>query len=427
MKYRIILGLLCLLAAPVWAQEEEAATPGVKLKELEVNSSPGYVLLGVQPTNIQRPSTPRDFAAGLQTAMVNGKLQPNFAMEFNPFNWFDKKSKKNSNDFFANDYFSDKIIPAIKKNFAVSLATSESDTVIFGNLKGGTGLGYGFRVTILPGTVRKDSRRRFDDWAINDSREQMLNLLIRRTDEDNGFTYENLTRAFDATIVSINAREDFYDEVKARITLALTQLKVELSQAEQGKETIKTLEAQKEEYTRVKRAALDSINATTVPFAREGFVLELAYSGVTVFQENQWDGAVYAKTGLWLTPSYRFNLNPSGQKDLVQSLDAMGILRYLWNYKEVDKGDYLDFGAKLQFNRNDWGVSAEAVARHASERAEGVSSNWTYSWLSTVSYTINEMVTLKFTFGSRFDGNTRTYTQPSEMVALGGLTFGFLK
>ena len=173
--------------------------------------------------------------------------------------------------------------------------------------------------------------------------------------------------------------------------------------------------------------AAKGIGLRKEPFARDGFILEFAYSGVTVFQQNQWAQAVNAKNGIWLTPSYRIDLGAEDQPELIQSFDMLGIVRYLWNDKRVDAGNYLDIGLKAQFNRNDWNVSLEGVGRHASEVPADVKSNWTYSWLTTFSYTINEITTLKFTFGSRFDGNTTVYTQPAEMIAVGGLSFGLFK
>jgi hypothetical protein len=424
MRKYLITVLLSAIAAGSFAQ----GSPEPTLKQMELTSNPAYILLGVQPTNISRPSTPRDFTAGLQSAMVNGKLQPNYAMEFNPFNWGGKKKPENNNHSFnANDYFSTKPGPAIKKNFAFSLATSESDTATFGNLKKGTGLGYGFRVTIIPGTVNKSTSRNFSIFAITDVKITFLETLTDITEQKMGFKTEYVSWAVEKTIAGLAERQDLTEEQKklAQKELELYKSKfIDIDDISAGDALIATettiLDAEK-------KTAVEKINKRKVPFARDGFILEAAYSGVTVFQANKWDSAVYAKSGVWLTPSYRIDLSPENDPDAIQSFDILAIGRYLWNYKEVDNGNYLDMGLKAQFNRNDWNISAEGVARHASKVPETVKSNWTYSWLTTFSYSISETVTLKFTFGSRFDGNTRSYTQPNEIVALGGLNFGILK
>jgi hypothetical protein len=421
MKKLYIILLLISAGSTAFAQEN----PNVKA--LEITSNPGYVLLGVQPTNISRPSTPRDFVAGMQSAVVNGRLQPNFAMEANPFNWFKKQSKEKDYRFIANDYLSPKPGPAIRRNFAISLATSESDTVVFGDLQKGMGLGYGLRFTIFPGTVNKATLKNVRDISVKDVQTVFLEALQFLIDENDDFKYEYLSRAQDLAIAHLQKRTDIPDDLKPLVEKEITQYKSVFALQTKPDEVLAFIHKEDSVLQQQIGDAAKGIGMRKEPFARDGFILEFAYSGVTVFQQNQWAQAVNAKNGIWLTPSYRIDLGAEDQPDLIQSFDMLGIVRYLWNDKRVDAGNYLDVGIKAQFNRNDWNVSLEGVGRHASEVPADVKSNWTYSWLTTFSYTINEITTLKFTFGSRFNGNTVVYTQPAEMIAVGGLSFGLFK
>lgn len=421
MKRISVILLLISAGSTAFAQEN----PNVKA--LEITSNPGYVLLGVQPTNISRPSTPRDFVAGMQSAVVNGRLQPNFAMEANPFNWFKKKSKEKDYRFIANDYLSPKPGPAIRRNFAISLATSESDTVVFGDLQKGMGLGYGLRFTIFPGTVNKATLKNVRDISVKDVQTVFLEALQFLIDENDDFKYEYLARAQDLAIAHLQKRTDIPDDLKPLVEKEIMQYKSAFALKTKQEEVLAFIHAEDSVLQQQIGDAAKGIGMRKEPFARDGFILEFAYSGVTVFQQNQWAQAVNAKNGIWLTPSYRIDMGAEDQPDLIQSFDMLGIVRYLWNDKRVDAGNYLDVGLKAQFNRNDWNVSLEGVGRHASEVPADVKSNWTYSWLTTFSYTINEITTLKFTFGSRFNGNTIVYTQPAEMVAVGGLSFGLFK
>lgn len=417
---KILFFLLLIFTMKGFSQEPQ-------LKQLELTTSPAYALLGVQPTNIQRPSTPRDFAAGLQSSLVNGILQPNFAMEVNPFNW-SKKAPKNKYSFIANDYFSSKPFPAIKKNFALSLATSATDTVKFGDLTKGTGIGYGARITILPGTVNRKTRNDFKAWASVEVKDLFLGVVESFvTAPDHTFSYDDINRAYDMTVANLLTREDISDEMKPAIRNELTVYKGQLAAFKDSAALVDQLNTDRGTFAADKIKALDRINARKTPFARDGFILEVAYSGVTVLQNNTWDSSIYAKTGIWITPSYRIDLSSDEDPKLVQSFDMLGILRYMWNNKNVDKGNYLDFGAKLQFNRNDWNLGFEGLFRHASEVPAGINSRWTYSWVTNFSYTIQENITLRLSFGSQFDGNTRTYTKPNEVLAVGGISFGFLK
>ncbi|WP_118974749.1 hypothetical protein [Taibaiella koreensis] len=416
-KYYLFAACLLCLSLSTQAQEPD-------LKPLELTASPAYILLGVQPTNIQRPSTPRDFAASLQSAAVNGVLQPNFALEVNPFNW-NKKAAGNQYSFIANDYFSTDILPAIKKNFAISLATSSTDTVKFGDLNKGTGLGYGLRVTLLPGTVNKRTTEDLHAWATAETKQLALSLVDNLLNSPS-FTYEDVQRAFDMAAAHTAERKDIPDAMKAGLQNDLLSLKGKVAALKDTAALQSWLATEEPALDSMKAVALDRINKRRTPFAREGFILEAAYSGVIVLQNNNWDNAVYAKTGIWITPSYRLDLSNDKDLKLVQSLDFLGILRYIWNEHRVDPGNYLDFGAKAQFNRNDWNIGLEGVFRHASEIPLTQSSHWTYSWAANFSYTLQDNITLRLSFGSQFDGNTRVYTKPNEILAIGGISFGLL-
>jgi hypothetical protein len=417
--------VICLTFISLFFFAARALGQDPQLKQLELTTSPAYVLLGVQPTNIQRPSTPRDFAATLQTAQVNGIIQPNFAVETNPFNW-NKKPLKNKYSFRANDYFSDAIFPAIKKNFALSIATSATDTAKFGDLSKGTGIGYGMRVTLFPGTVNKRTRDDFKAWARVEVIEIFASVLKKRINkEDHVSSYEDVIRTFDETVADLLKDEDFPDYMKPWLLDELTIYKGRLAAISDKSELNDLLTAEIDTLSKQKEIALDRINNRKAPFARDGFILEFAAAGLTVMQGNAWDSSVYAKTGVWLTPSYRIDLSTDKDLELVQSFDILGVLRYIWNARKVDQGNYLDFGAKVQFNRNDWSLGFEGVFRHASEVPEKVNSKWTYSWVGNFSYTIEENITLRLSFGSQFDGNTRRYTSPGEILAIGGVNFGF--
>jgi hypothetical protein len=170
-----------------------------------------------------------------------------------------------------------------------------------------------------------------------------------------------------------------------------------------------------------KNQVITKINSRKVPFDRQGFTLELAAAGVTILQDNVWKQSHHGKTALWITPAYRFNVSDKDDNDLTKSIDLMGVFRFIWNDKMVDIADYFDFGAKFQYNKAIWNASFEGTARHANKIPTGISSHWTYCWLASFSYTINEVTTLKFSLGSNFDGNTTTYSDPNKMFAIGGV------
>ncbi len=427
---KISLALSLVLS---WAMttivEGQGIDPSPKLEKLVVNSSPAFILLGVQPDNIQRPSTPRAFMGGLQSAMVNRQLQPNFGLETNPFAW---GRDTFSNQFYANDYFYS-AKESIKKNFAVSLATSTSDTVVFGKLKPGLGLGYGLRVTLLPGRVNAAITEKYLEWEKEEIKSIFLDLLDSQHDLGRkSFSDGELDRYYAQITASIDKGYIINGRNERKYILGTNRQKVlkELKDLVDSYKGLKEAEFEKrlpkeiDTLMKYKNLAADFINNSTVGFDREGFTLELAAAGVTVFQNNKWDDSHGGKGAIWLTPSYRINVKGKKANEFTRTVDLMGVFRYMWNNKFVDTASYLDFGGKFQYNKPQWNASFEFVARHASKVPASVRSNWTNCWLFSFNYTLLESATLKFSFGSNFDGNTKVYTQRKDMFVVGGVNLG---
>ena len=91
---KILTGLfLSTIITVSHAQNEQ-----LKVEKLKLNSAPAFVILGIEPDNIQRPSSPSQFIAGLQNSFVNEKLKPNVAFEVSPY--FMANPCKNPKIFF---------------------------------------------------------------------------------------------------------------------------------------------------------------------------------------------------------------------------------------------------------------------------------------------------------------------------------------
>jgi len=417
MKKTLISILVIITMLPFNAFTQSA--PTLDVQKLEITTSPVYVVLGIQPTNIMRPSTPRDFAASIENFYVNGVVQPGLAMEVNPFNWI-KDKKVNSHIFNSNDYFDKNIWPSIKKNFALSFATSNTDTTTFGSLKKGTGLGFGFRVTILPGTVNKKSYDYMFSWNLLVIKNVFISFLRNDSTTNDPSIY--ISKAKESTEIFLQNTKNAPLCMKNDIYKQFENYTREFSDIKNRNELLSKIKNNPDKFKldSLQLLVADSLSKIKIPFARDGFILELAGAGLYHLQDNLWTNAVFAKSGLWLTPSYRVDLSKGGT---LQSLDFLGVIRYLWNDSRVDVGNYFDTGLKLQFNRNKWNASLEGISRYASHVPIGINSNWTYSWITNFSYLITDDISFRFSFGSNFNGNTSTYSKPNGIIAMGGLNF----
>ena len=414
------------------------AQSDIKFESLKLNSSAAYVVLGVEPDNIQRPSSPTQFISGIQNSIVNGKLKPNVAVEFTPYYWA-KPNTTDSTKFRPSEYLlaPSNLIQHIVKTTSFSFVTSESDTVTFGKLKPGTALGIGLKFILAEGKPKNGAIVLLREWNEAIVKEQFYGDLIKKlrtlnADNENtkGYTsaildlvseYENISLLNpDFNSLSYSYSKKIIKEVSTELIKALQE-----KNFAQQSDFINYLTKPRDVNLAIAEKKLADINAKgKIPFAKQGFMLEFAAGEALVFQENKFSNATHAKTSFWLTPTYRWQMESS--KNEINLFDLMGVLRYtINNSKEgVDVSNYFDAGSKIQYTTNKSSFSFEGVYRYASKLPMGFSKKSTWRWVSSFDYKISDIVTFKFTFGTSFNGNTTTYTKSKDIFALGGLNLG---
>ena len=155
MKYhptvsRFVVGL-SLLAGGV---RSAAAPVEFAADELKLPSSPLFALVGIAPTKIERPSSPRGFGMSLLTAMTESKgdLPKNLAFEFAPYWWEDRPA------LTAEAYDNSTLADVVIQSATISLATYEKPA------KGATpaysGAGAGLRFDLIRGHVNAALREK---------------------------------------------------------------------------------------------------------------------------------------------------------------------------------------------------------------------------------------------------------------------------
>lgn len=408
---KIIVFLLLVNTQNLFSQD-------LKFESLKLNSSPAYNVLGVDPQNIQRPGTPADFIAGAQSAVVNGKLQPNFALETTPYFWKHPKSDNDKKvslwDFLRTP---NGLSKNVKRTFTFAFATSESDTVAFGKLLPGTGLGVGFKFNILNGVISQKTRRQvfelIESQAIlNLYHTIQAQLVVNGQANVNQIVTNWILTQKNADIDHNNLIDWVAEDVKNSIP------KNNLTAAD-----ALLLNGLIAKFTTLEANRLAHLNKATLPLTREGFILEIAFANASVVQNNEWRDIGNSKNSLWITPSYRFNTRKD--PDLVDMLDLMLVFRMTWNSRMVDSANYYDGGVRLQYTHNKVSISGEYVGRWLSQKPTGVNSGYTDRLDISFDYKVNDIITFKATFGRNFDGNSVHYSDPSKMFAVGGFNFGF--
>lgn len=442
-RFFSIIFITVILAGSFQTKAQEGNTTSGKggyvprYESLKINSSPAFVLLGIEPENIQRPGSPKQFVAAMQNATTNGKLKPNVAFEFTPF-YFSKKNDKDSLRFNPAEYLlapSKSVFNNINKSLTFSVATSESDTVAFGKLKPGTALGVGLRCLLIEGTRKKGVIADLREWQKAEIKIAFYDALKKRIKDPKISTLPDVIMAFNETrdvFVNQSLKETRFNPFSHSYAKDIIEqigqnllMMIEKGQLASKEAVALRFSTQREIYNAVEAGKLASLASYgKLPFAKEGFMLELAAGEALVFQNNQTGSPAHAKAAIWLTPSYRQIL--VADETTTEMIDFMGVIRFTFNNKAagIDVADYFDAGTRIQYTRNRASFSLEAVYRRASEVPAGVSKNYTWRFVSSFDYKINELITFKFAFGGNFNANTATYTRPKDMVLLGGLSLG---
>jgi len=405
-----------LLSFHVKAQAPDARQLESQFKSLSLNTSPAYVVLGVEPENIQRPNSPNDFIAGVQSALVNNRLQPNFAMETTPYYW--GKKKTGSKKFDVYDYISNKDFwTNLASSITLSFATSPSDSFTFGKIPVGTGLGMGMHMQLFSGSISKHVKENLGAWYLNINLVALFEALNNKLEA--GKAIDNLDNFMDEVLSKGSFKSMQEWERKIVKDLVKTRLKKSTLSPE-DMHVIETLNAEAQDVAAKK---LKNVNQYQFPLTKEGFMLEFAIANASVAGDNVWNKLQSAKTAIWLTSSYRFNINKD--PEVIDFIDIMAVARITVNAKNVDSSNYADVGAKLQWVHNRLSVSGEGVLRYLTHKPQNQAKGYTLRTGFTLSYKINEMITFKATFGSNFDGNSTRYSDPDKMFAVGGFQFGF--
>ena len=167
----VIAALLVVGPAPGAAQSQT-----VTVDDLKTPSSPGFVVLGVEPTSVQRPTTPRAVGLSLLSSVRDGGnlIPKNYAFEVAPY-WLASRPS-----LTYEDWNSAGVAQTMLHSFALSFAT----TSVAGQngQKSATGTGVGVRTLLLKGRETQAARAVRDEIEILQAEMRHPNTTHERED-----------------------------------------------------------------------------------------------------------------------------------------------------------------------------------------------------------------------------------------------------
>jgi hypothetical protein len=166
-RYTLLYTLLLTLSLPgtralAWMQDDEATTTTpppqpITLDDLKAPSSPAFVLLGVEPTSVERPETPKALIVDLVSTLQESQGIPkDYALALAPY-WL-----KDHPDLTYNQYFTTNPWQNLLHTLSISLAShrpeddQETDAADTSEEFQDPAVGIGFRGMLIGGRAPKD-------------------------------------------------------------------------------------------------------------------------------------------------------------------------------------------------------------------------------------------------------------------------------
>ena len=381
--------LLAATAALVLAAPRNAAAQGglPDLNSLKPSASPAFVLLGVSPTDVVRPSSLPD--VGLDVASASRSftsLPQNYALEASPF-WLRPRKALTWQADTARS-----VGQSLSRTLALSVATAQLGTADAPR----TGVAGGFRTMLLSGHLSAATR---------DTLEQLARYLASE-----GALFERYAAPQRAVNDAWAAAELARIAAIADATDRQAQMQAFRVSNEARKTALVAAVTQNPAY----QAEVEEGRRRFQDFAlkRQGAMVEVAAGGAWGFADQVWQSGRLEKAGAWVT---------YGCQDCVLAGATQVTPLVLVRYTRPGGGalDMLDAGGRLVMEGGRFDLSAEGVVRgflgtsapKAQFRVAGI-----------FDYQVNPALWLLASFGHDYQSTAR-----GSLIAQLGLKFNFAR
>lgn len=327
MKKIFFISIFFLTAIKCFAQLEHAS-----FDLLKVPSSPGFILLNKQPSDIERPVTPTDFIVSLKNSSDNFSVLPkNYALEIAPF-WI-----WGARNISYKDAYGPRSYRSFAKNFKQSLMLSVAFAGDDDNGLKNQQIGTGIKFSIIRGKVNPRFTSNMDT----------LKSELKRIGQ-------SLTNRAEAKL-QMNI---IYQSLKKQLADSNSNIELTIKQMEEIENKIKNeiiSEIATEEEEKLK-------HFNEIQFSRIGWFLDIAGGTAINFPNMVFDSAEVYKAGAWLTGGYEF-----------QQLSVLAVGRFLSNYNvpyklandsiKISESQTLDGGLRIVFDNGSFYGSVEGLYR----------------------------------------------------------------
>jgi len=398
-NYIELIAILFFISSNINAQEE------INIKDLKTPNSPGFQILDIAPTSIERPTNPKALAASFLSLTSNGTIIPkNFAMEFSPY-WYVKSDSASVYKYLSINRTTareSKDFSGILNKMSISIASVFNDSTSGSLIKNTNYISFGLRTNLFTYRTADQNKKlqeclkkitdKVKEIKTNDVEKKKLIGL--RNKYDNELDNES-DPAKKATIESKIALIDV--QIDAIIDASPEVLEKKL---ETDKETQKNL-----------------MMLNELPL----FQIDGAFAYSEAIPGNTYENKRFNRSGFWLNASINtFSLDKERLQD---NLSIMGSIKFIRDNTLVDNSvdefkssKATDYGFKIEYTIKQFSISIESLKRKYSNKSD-LNSDRT---VGVLQYKISDNLYFTGTYGKNFGIE-------NNLISLFGINYGFGK
>lgn len=285
--YQVVLFLFAI----IWGNKAFAQVKDTTLNVdiLGVPVSPGFTILGVEPTSIEEPATPTDLLISIKNASKDFKNFPtDFSMSFAP-GWVFGGSKIDYSSFASGK----NIWQNIKQSalFSIATHTKENRDSSFSSQ-----IGVGIKFSIFRGQVDEtyDSLRHrrnivYEELSkLNEEYRKKTEALIHQNEQ--WVILDSLEKQLLSSVINATGSDTL---IKKQMVELLMSLRV-------ARDLLENQIKSKYESGLTQSIEMLRYQASKIKFERTGFKLDLGMGLGLDFKDQQWNTGQLFKYGLWL-------------------------------------------------------------------------------------------------------------------------------
>lgn len=394
----------------------------IDINELKTPTSPGFQILDLSPSNIERPTNPKSFALSLMTLTNNGNAIPkNFAMEVSPY-WFFKFENESVYKYLSinpKDQKATYDFSGILRKLSVSMASTYNDSASSTLQKNTNYIAIGIRTNLLTIRTSKQNNNLKTGLRIFSNRvdtlrthKKELDILYQQRrlkfkDKSEKFKkYSDAIKEGKDTETATNEYENAeieYNQIVNKINSIDDMLPNELKEK---------VENDKEAQNALKK--LDELPLLQIDAA-------LAYS--EAIPDNEYKNKRFNRSGFWLNTSLNLFSDGENKNELEDHLSLIVSMKLIsdnlldtTNTIDYKRNSAFDYGGKIEYAIKNFSIGIEYLKRNYSDNSD-LNSERT---VGVLQYKISDGVYFTGSYGKNFGDVKNLFT-------LFGINYGFGK